>query len=239
MGRDNMLADLARRSQRLATDPAAKAAALRARNERNEREFEERFPGAVGWMKPAAARGFSFAADMLAKVHRGERLTENMLAAIQRCMKQDAERAEQRAQDQLQSQLRSEPVNTVNLQAVEQAFSRALGAGIQYPKLTLDGFTLSPAKAGGQNAGAIYVKAGRGPDGTYLGKVLGGAFLPARGCSDDTKVKVLAAMADPLASAVAYGKKFGKCAVCNRDLTDQESIDRGIGPICASRMGWT
>jgi hypothetical protein len=126
----------------------------------------------------------------------------------------------------------------VNLQAVEDAFARAKGVGIRNPKLTLDGFTLSPAKATSANAGAIYVKQGREYDGAYLGKVLRGAFQPSRDCDDDTKGKVLAAMADPLASAVAFGKKFGKCAVCYRDLTDPESIERGIGPICAERMGW-
>lgn len=238
MDRDNMMADLARRSQRLATDPAAREKARLAQIERNEREFEERFPGAVAWMKPAAARGFNFASDMLAKVRRGEPLSENMLAAVQRCMKQDAERSEQRAQEKLQAELRSEPVNTVNLQAVEQAFARALAAGIRNPKLTLDGFTLSPAKATSTNAGAIYVKKGRDYEGAYLGKVLRGAFLPSRDCDEDTKGRVLAAMADPMASAVAYGKKFGKCAICHRYLTDEDSIERGIGPICAERMGW-
>jgi hypothetical protein len=37
---------------------------------------------------------------------------------------------------------------------------------------------------------------------------------------------------------VAYGKKFGRCAVCMRELSDPESIERGIGPVCAERMGW-
>lgn len=43
---------------------------------------------------------------------------------------------------------------------------------------------------------------------------------------------------DYACGAIAYGKKFGRCAVCNRELTDEESIERGIGPVCADRMGW-
>jgi hypothetical protein len=236
--REQMMADLQRRSQRLQQDPAALRRAQEATRERRVEAFEQHYPGFGAWATAAAARGFSFASDMLAKVKAGEPLSDNMRAAIERCMKQDAERAEQRAAEKFVAEQRAEPVNTVNLQAVEQAFGRALQAGIRHPKLTLDGFTLSPAKTGGRNEGAIYVKQGRDYEGTYLGKVLGGAFLPTRECDDDTKQRVLAAMADPLAAAVAYGQKFGKCAVCARDLTDPESIERGIGPICAERMGW-
>lgn len=38
--------------------------------------------------------------------------------------------------------------------------------------------------------------------------------------------------------AAAFGKATGQCLICNRTLTVQESIDRGIGPVCASKMGW-
>lgn len=33
-----------------------------------------------------------------------------------------------------------------------------------------------------------------------------------------------------------YGKHTGHCGMCGKSLTDQESIDRGIGPVCASRL---
>ena len=33
-----------------------------------------------------------------------------------------------------------------------------------------------------------------------------------------------------------YGKQIGRCGKCGRTLTDPESIDRGIGPECWSRM---
>lgn len=35
-----------------------------------------------------------------------------------------------------------------------------------------------------------------------------------------------------------YGREIGKCGVCNRTLTQQDSIDRGIGPKCASKLGF-
>ena len=41
---------------------------------------------------------------------------------------------------------------------------------------------------------------------------------------------------DPLAAAQKYGKLSGRCCSCGRDLTDPESIERGIGPICAEKF---
>jgi len=37
--------------------------------------------------------------------------------------------------------------------------------------------------------------------------------------------------------AAAFGKLYGVCAVCGRTLTDETSIERGIGPVCLSRLG--
>lgn len=38
--------------------------------------------------------------------------------------------------------------------------------------------------------------------------------------------------------AAAFGKLYGVCVRCHRDLTAEESIDRAMGPICAGKMGW-
>lgn len=35
--------------------------------------------------------------------------------------------------------------------------------------------------------------------------------------------------------AGAYGLAMGACAHCGRDLTDEESIARGLGPVCAGK----
>lgn len=39
-------------------------------------------------------------------------------------------------------------------------------------------------------------------------------------------------------SMLRYGKEIGECGHCGRTLTNPESRARGIGPICAGRMGW-
>jgi hypothetical protein len=94
----------------------------------------------------------------------------------------------------------------------------------------------SPAGANSANAGAVYVKGERD---AYLGKVLGGRFQRSRDCSDEQALDIVEIAGDPKSAAIAHGKKFGKCSVCARDLSDPESVERGIGPVCADRYGWT
>lgn len=43
--------------------------------------------------------------------------------------------------------------------------------------------------------------------------------------------------ANPMDALVAYGRKTGVCGVCGRKLTDPESVEAGIGPVCASKVG--
>lgn len=43
---------------------------------------------------------------------------------------------------------------------------------------------------------------------------------------------------DPEAAAALYGHELGKCGICHRTLTNPESIERGIGPVCAGKAGW-
>lgn len=39
-------------------------------------------------------------------------------------------------------------------------------------------------------------------------------------------------------ASAAYGHEIGSCGVCGRQLTNDESRERGIGPICVDKMGW-
>jgi hypothetical protein len=236
--REHMMADLTARSRKLEADPAGHERAMERQRVKRLELFEQEHAGFTAWAQAGAASGFQFATDMLAKVRHGHAMTPPMVAAIDRCIRQEAERAEQRAADQFRAQELARPVHHANLDAVAQAFARAKAAGIKWPKLVLDGFKLAPAGENSRNAGAIYVTQGDSRDGLYLGRVMRGEFLPARECDEPTRDKVLEAMADPLASAIAYGKKYGRCSICKRELTDEDSIERGIGPVCAEKYGW-
>ena len=68
--------------------------------------------------------------------------------------------------------------------------------------------------------------------------MLNGRLLATRECGEERQAAIVRAAADPLAAAIAYGKEFGQCAVCGRELSDPVSIERGIGPICADNLGW-
>lgn len=43
--------------------------------------------------------------------------------------------------------------------------------------------------------------------------------------------------ANPLGAAIKYGKLSGRCCSCGRELTNEDSIEAGIGPVCAEKFG--
>ena len=46
-----------------------------------------------------------------------------------------------------------------------------------------------------------------------------------------------AIVANPAGGLSAYGHPTGTCSICRRPLEDAESVARGIGPICADKVG--
>jgi hypothetical protein len=153
-------------------------------------------------------------------------LTERQLAACERLVAQDAAR-----KAEAEARVTSAPaVTTDRLMA---AFGAAKASGLKRPKMRFDGFTASLAPETSKNAGAVYLKTGE----VYLGKIAGGKFQASRDCDAAKREAIVEAMADPLAAAVAYGRRSGSCSCCGRELTDPVSVERGIGPICAENFG--
>ena len=71
---------------------------------------------------------------------------------------------------------------------------------------------------------------------TFVKQMASDMEYPVRG---DRKDLVLSAIANaPQAASIRYGREIGACGVCGRTLTDEGSRARGIGPICADKMGW-
>lgn len=122
----------------------------------------------------------------------------------------------------------------ITVDAIVTAFAKARANGIKTPRLRLDTFTFSRAPDTGRNAGAIYVKDG----GEYIGKVSDGRFHPTMACDEPTKARVITVAADPHNAAKAYGAKTGSCSCCGRELSNAESVELGIGPICRDKFGW-
>lgn len=177
---------------------------------------------------------FAFPRTMLEALQQFGGLTDNQLAACQRLVARDGQRVEERATRQQENSV------TIDIGKIEASFEHARqaaaadGEGVKWLRLRLDTFTFTPAPAHGRNAGGIYVREGQ----AYLGKVMGGRFLPARECTDDQKARIVAAAADPAGAARTYGLRTGSCSCCGRELTNRASIDLGIGPICAAKYGW-
>lgn len=200
-----------------------KAANVQAWLDANKAEAE--------WLLEAAGRGFEFAVSLQAALHKYGSLTDGQLAAVRKCVIASAERMAKRAAEKVEAE---KTAPQISIEAIEVAFNKAKEAGIRYPRLRLDTFVFTPAASHGKNPGAVYVKSGE----QYLGKILGGKLYATRECPSEASERIVAAASDPHAAAVAYGKKFGCCAVCGRELTEGGSIERGIGPVCAEKYGW-
>lgn len=188
--------------------------------------FSAEHPAVAQWMVDST--GFEFADSLRAAVIRFGQLTDRQLAAAESCVAK-REAAKAAAAD------RKANAPVVSVEKIETAIQTALTNGLKRPILRLAGFRFSPAKATSTNAGAIYVKS---VDGVYLGKVLGGKLFASRDCNADQSAEIISVCTDPEAAAVAYGKQFGQCACCGRELSDPESVERGIGPVCAEKFGW-
>ena len=103
----------------------------------------------------SAARGNEFAQRMLNAVAEWGSLTPNQLAAVRKgILAREAKRAEFRAADEA----RKSSAPAISVQPIEQAFERALAAGLKSPRLNIAGFCFTKAKPDSRNPGAIYVK---------------------------------------------------------------------------------
>jgi hypothetical protein len=217
------------------TSPQARAqvaARKVAKKEANAQSWAQAHPEAASWIAAKAPR-FGFAQAMAEAVEKYGHLTEKQLATVERLRAQDVARQAQWAAEKAQQEA-SAPA--IEIGRIEAAFEAAIAKGLKKPVLRLAGFRFSLAPEG-RNAGAIYVKDAASRD--YLGKVQGGKFQRRFGsCDDATAAQVVELAADPEAAAIAYGRKFGQCAACARELSNGESIERGIGPICAQKFGW-
>lgn len=197
--------------------------------------FKATQPAAWAWIEAKRAT-FNFAADVAEKIARWGDLHPNTLTAVLRCVARDEERDAARAAEKAAREA-ANPSLDIDASKIAEAFGRAREAGLTQIGLYFNELCFRPARKDPVNL--IYVTAGKGFNATYYGKITGGKFIPARDCPADVKARIVIVAADPMAAAQAYGYETGTCCVCGRDLTNKESVETGIGPVCAGRMGWT
>jgi hypothetical protein len=124
-------------------------------------------------------------------------------------------------------------------EALFNAFEAAKAKGAKRLTLRFDGVNVKPNR----DLSALWItsqtekeEGNYGLQPKYLGKVTR-IGMDSR-LSDDVKEVIMSASKDPLTAAIRYGKVSGECSCCGRELTDPQSIERGIGPICATKFGW-
>jgi len=172
----------------------------------------------AAFLTDAAANGSAFASSLLDQYHRRGSLSEHQMACVERMMEE--------------ARNRTAPA-VVDLAPIKAVLDKAAGH-LKHPKLRAEGVILSLAPATGANAGAVYVKS---DSKEYLGKIKAdGTWRPMRGTPAGITDVLVAIAADPEGYAKAYGRRFGVCCCCGRELTAEDSIEAGIGPICAERF---
>jgi len=190
-------------------------------------------PVEAAWLKQPVTGDFTFHADMLAALVKYGHLTERQEAAVRNAAAKSAARKAQWAAEQA---AREEGAATLTMAKIRAGFDSAV-QHLKRPKLRIATVQFSLAPATGRNAGAIYVV--RASDDTYLGKITqDDRFITSRDCTPADSEIVASVATDPAAAASAHGHKYGQCSCCGRELTNAESVSRGIGPICAERWGW-
>lgn len=224
-----------RGGQTFKTDAATRQAARESAATRKERaateavdSFGQEHPAVLEWMTERAPR-FAFAASLLEGVRKYGGLTEKQMAAALRMMAADAERGA------AQTARRAASATELDVSGLDAVFAVARARGAIKAAIRTKEITFSLAKPTSKNAGAIYAKR---PDGEYLGKIVGGRFLPAMECTPADKDAVVEASRDPKAAALRYAAETDRCSVCGKVLTDPVSKANRIGPICADNFGW-
>lgn len=206
---------------------------VRERNRQNAKDavarkvasFGERHTEEFAWII-AKAGTFNFATEMLNTLNKFGDLTERQLATVTRLMLQDRERDAQRAAAKVEAEANAV---VVDITPIMRAMETAMANDIKRPLLRAGEFKFA------YRSGVIYVRDRSGD--VYYGKIVEGRFFASRDCSEENKAEIVKVASDPLQAAIAYGRRTGTCAMCGRELTNHESIDLGIGPICRDNWG--
>ena len=197
----------------------------------NQAEYE--------WLVSTAPR-WDVAASLLAGLHRYGDLTEKQMGLIRNAIARDVARAVAR-----ENAVTNAP--TVDVSAIEKAFAVArekaarvgqMGTFVKPLKLAAgtskDDVAFKCSAGDGKWAGMVFFKS---LDDRKLGYVKAGKFIRQFACTDAEANAVVTVASNPKEGLIAYAKAWSRCGVCGRGLLADESIERGIGPICFGKYG--
>lgn len=201
----------------------AKTQATQARNlETRKAAFLEEHKALIDGLRVVPSE---FCNSLLAQFGERGSLTENQIRAGYAAIERHQQRAVER------QAARDANSGNVEVARIRQLFDTASGNGLKKPVLRAEGLVLKLASQHGRNPGAIYVTKGD----EYVGKIIGTRFEATRS-ADATILPALQTIStEPREAAIRYGRLTGVCGCCGRELTDPESIAKGIGPICEAK----
>jgi len=135
------------------------------------------------------------------------------------------------------SQAQQQAAQDYIFDGIIDAITNAQMKGMKRIKLRFVDFIIKPSKI----AGRVYVlnphnivEGNYGPQPEYMGWI----EATRTNIRDEAIIQALQSLAqDVPGAAKLYGQETGNCGCCGRELTVRESIERGIGPICAERFG--
>jgi Family of unknown function (DUF6011) len=191
----------------------------------NQQAWKEEHRAELAYMAKRIEKGSNYYYGFQVRLDAHGTLNDGVIEIIRKDMAKDAEfYAAKKAE-------REAAAPTVEISAIEKLFAGAIENDVKKPIYRAESIELSRAPASGRNAGSIYVKR----NGEYAGKITDGKYHATYGAPADTIDRLMAVAADPLKESMAYGRKFGNCGLCGRDLVDPVSIRSGVGPICSRK----
>lgn len=124
--------------------------------------------------------------------------------------------------------------DSLALDGLAAVLKAAMGNGLKRPVLCLQ-----------SDAGEIMLKAGRGCFWITLNAELCGKLEQSGKASlwklgqahEIVERTLLMAAMQPLHAMQQFGHVTGRCSCCRRKLTDPQSVELGIGPICKAKFG--
>lgn len=113
-------------------------------------------------------------------------------------------------------------------------------SGLKFPKIRIQfnglALRLSIAGPASRYPGSVNVVGQENK--LYYGRIhTDGRWEPAYVCTETVLDNLRRFNADPVAAAEIYGRNTGRCCFCGKELTRNDSISVGYGPICAGRFG--
>lgn len=217
-------------SARARAENREKARSRKARKiDEGRAAIDDANPGLIETLKGMGSWN-SFALSLVNQYMTKGSLSDNQIAAAKKMItKVEATRAAKAKAAE------ENKVDGIDLTPIREMFETARTSGYKRPIYRAEGLIISRAPDHGKNPGALYVKTFELDE--YQGKILETTFQPAREAKPETAEALKTIAADPRAAAVAFGRRTGSCACCGRELTNHNSIELGIGPVCATKWG--